>query len=218
MGFARDAVLAAHIAAGSAGLILGAVALLFEGAPTYRSRAGAAYVWAVTAVAASAVALVALDEWELWWILPLAVLACILAIAGYLAPGRRRAGWIRLYAHGQGGAYIALVTALLVVSLSGAAAGAAWIVPTVIGVALIERRVARIKESNRELNGGHDDPKHISSAEGMWARSRADREEEMMTSHDETPTASDVTPRDFRAQATRAPVGCATRAASGRRG
>jgi hypothetical protein len=141
-----DGVLAAHIAVGSIGLVLGAVAVLTEGPPAYRSRAGAAYVWAVGAVAATAIALVALDEWEVWWILPLAVLAIGLAIVGYLAPARRRAGWIRLYAHGQGGAYIALVTAVFVVSVSGAARAAAWVVPTAVGVALIERRVARIEE------------------------------------------------------------------------
>jgi hypothetical protein len=145
MGSASEAVLAAHVAAGSAGLILGAIAFLAERPPAYRSRAGAAYVWAVAAVAASAVALVVLEEWELWWILPLAVLACVLAVVGYLAPARRRAGWIRLYAHGQGGAYVALATALFVVSLSGTAAVAAWILPTALGLVLIERRVVRIR-------------------------------------------------------------------------
>jgi hypothetical protein len=95
--------------------------------------------------AATAIALVALREWDLWWILPLGVLAGALALAGYLAPARRHASWIRVYAHGQGGAFIALVTALFVVSLSGPAATAAWIVPTLVGVALIERRVSRLK-------------------------------------------------------------------------
>jgi hypothetical protein len=143
---ASDGVLAAHILAGAAGLAFGAAALGAEHPPTYRSRAGAGYVWAVAAVAITAIALVAMDEWELWWLVPLAVLALSLALAGYVAPARRRSPWIRLYAHGQGGAYIALVTALLVVSLPGAAATAAWIVPTLIGLPLIERRVNHIKE------------------------------------------------------------------------
>jgi hypothetical protein len=160
MGSPSDAVLVAHIAAGSAALVLGAIALLSEGPPTYRSCAGAGYVWAVAAVAATAVALVALDEWDLWWILPLAALAIALAVAGYLAPARRRGGWIRLYAHGQGGAYIALVTALFVVSVSGAAAVAAWVVPTALGVVLIERRVARIK---RETESERTDRKETAT-------------------------------------------------------
>jgi hypothetical protein len=95
--------------------------------------------------AATAIALVVLDGGALWWILPLAVLACGLAVAGYPAPARRHAGWIRVSAHGQDGAFIALVTALFVVSLAGAAATAAWVVPTLVGVVLIERRVSRLK-------------------------------------------------------------------------
>ena len=143
---ASDGVLAAHILAGAAGLVLGAAALAAEYPPAYRSRAGAGYVSAVAAVAITAIALVAMDEWELWWLVPLAVLALSLALAGYLAPAHRSGPWIRLYAHGQGGAYIALVTALFVVSLPDAAATAAWVLPTLIGLPLIERRVTRIKE------------------------------------------------------------------------
>jgi hypothetical protein len=141
---ASDGVLAGHILAGTAGLVLGAAALGAERPPAYRSRAGAGYVWAVAAVAITAIALVALDEWELWWLVPLGVLAFSLALVGYVAPARRRGPWIRLDAHGQGGAYIALVTALLVVSLPGAAGTAAWIIPTLIGVPLIERRFSHI--------------------------------------------------------------------------
>jgi hypothetical protein len=143
---AGDGVLAAHVLAGAAGLGLGAAALGAEPTPAYRSRAGAGYVWAVAAVAITAIALVALDGWALWWLVPLAVLALSLALAGYVAPARRRGPWVRLYAHGQGGAYIALVTALLVVSLPGAAATVAWIVPTLIGLPLVERRVSHIEE------------------------------------------------------------------------
>ncbi len=145
---ASDGVLAAHILAGAAGLVLGAAALSAEHRRAYRSRAGAGYVRAVAAVAITAIALVALEEWELWWLVPLAVLALALALAGYLAPARRRGPWIRVYAHGQGGSYIALVTAALVVSLPGAAATAAWIIPTLIGVPLIERRVSHIREGS----------------------------------------------------------------------
>jgi hypothetical protein len=76
---------------------------------------------------------------------PLAILALSLALVGYVAPAHRRGPWVRLYAHGQGGAYIALVTALLAVTLSGAAATAAWVVPPLIGLPLIERRVSHIK-------------------------------------------------------------------------
>jgi hypothetical protein len=50
----------------------------------------------VAAVAITAIALAALDEWELWWLVPLVVLALSLALGGYVAPARRRGPWIRL--------------------------------------------------------------------------------------------------------------------------
>jgi energy-converting hydrogenase Eha subunit A len=141
----HEGVLGVHIAAGAIALVLGALTLSAERAPSYRSRAGSAYQWTVLALAITAIALVGFEASELWWLALLAAFSYGLALVGYLAPTRRRhRAWIRAYAHGQGGSYIALVTALLVVSLNGAAAAAAWIVPTLIGLPMIERRVARI--------------------------------------------------------------------------
>lgn len=141
---AHDSLLVVHVSAGSIGLVLGLLALLTEGPPDYRSRAGAGYLWAVLIVASTALGLVAFDAGALWWLVPLAVLTSALALAGYRAPRQRGRAWVRIYAHGQGGAYIALVTALLVVSLEGPAATAAWVAPLLVGLPLIERRVATI--------------------------------------------------------------------------
>jgi hypothetical protein len=60
---------------------------------------------------------------------------------------------VRVYAHSQGGAYIALVTALLVVSLEGPAATAAWVAPLLVGLPLIERRVATIARREASTAG-----------------------------------------------------------------
>jgi hypothetical protein len=98
----------------------------------------------VLAVALTALGLVAFDVAALWWLLPLAALSYGLALLGYRAPRWRGRGWVRAYAHGQGGAYIALLTALCVVSLDGPATAAGWVLPTVVGLPLIERRVTRI--------------------------------------------------------------------------
>lgn len=68
----------------------------------------------------------------------LAILSCGLALFGYLAPRDRSLGWLRLGIHGQGGACIALVTATFVVSLDGLTRIAAWSLPTLIGVPLLE--------------------------------------------------------------------------------
>ena len=92
--------------------LFGLVAMLSERAPDHRSRSGAAFRTAVLAVALTAAGLVAFDLEALWWLLPLAALSYALALAGHRAPGHRGRAWIRVYAHGQGGAYIALVTAL----------------------------------------------------------------------------------------------------------
>lgn len=135
---ALDAVLGLHIAAGAAGLLLGPVVLRAERRPPHRSTAGLAYAWSVAVVALTALALVAADPAALWWLAPVAVLTAGLALLGRSAPG------VRAYAHGQGGSYVALVTAALVVSLDGWAALASWLAPTAVGLPLIELRVRHL--------------------------------------------------------------------------
>ncbi|MDQ3851074.1 MAG: hypothetical protein M3296_10745 [Actinomycetota bacterium] len=141
---AHDILLSVHVAAGCAGLVLGPLAMWSERGLTHRSRAGGGYHAAVLAVALTAAGLVALNPSALWWLAPLAALSYALALLGVLAPRWRRRGWVRAYAHGQGGSYIALVTALLVVSLDGPASAAGWVLPTLVGLPLIERRVDRL--------------------------------------------------------------------------
>lgn len=145
----HDSLLALHVTVGSLGLILGPVAMWAERRPPYRSRAGAAYHWAVLAVSLSAVGLVALSFSAFWWLLPLVALSYGLALLGRLAPRRHGRRWVRMYVHGQGGSYIALVSALLVVSVDSPASVAAWVLPTLVGSCLIERRVARIRAGER---------------------------------------------------------------------
>ena len=139
-----DILLAVHVAAGALGLVLGPAAMWAERRPPYLSRAGVGYHWAVLAVSVTAAGLVALDWPRLWWLAPLAAVSYGLALVGLLAPRRRGRGWVRAYAHGQGGSYVALVTALLVVSVDGPLGAAAWLGPTLVGLPLIEWRVAGI--------------------------------------------------------------------------
>jgi hypothetical protein len=86
-------------------------------------------------------AVVSLLDWSrLWWFVPVAVLSYLLALVGYVAVRR---GWPRwIGAHGLGGSYIALWTALLVVTardISTTAEIVAWILPAAVGVPLIVR-------------------------------------------------------------------------------
>src|SRR5829696_991383 len=130
----HDVLLALHIAAGVAGLALGAAVIWASRVSPALDHRSAAYPWVVLAVSLTAVALLALDWPDLWWIALLAALAYLLALLGYFAPRRRFRGWRLAYAHGQGGSYIALVTALVVVALTvdgpvhAPAAIAVWVI------------------------------------------------------------------------------------------
>lgn len=144
----QELALAFHIATGTLALGLGPLAAYAARRRGPGTRLDGAYHFAVLAVAASAALLAALDWSRLWWFLPIAAGSYGLALLGYAA-GRR--GRRRLYVHGQGGSYIALVTALLVVSVGSPLA---WVAPTLIGSPLIQL-VARLvsRPTQRETVG-----------------------------------------------------------------
>jgi hypothetical protein len=148
----HDVLLALHIGAGIAGLALGAAVIYSSRESPILDRRSATYPWTVFAVSLTAAGLLALDWPELWWIATLAALAYGLALLAYLAPRLRFRGWTLAYAHGQGGSYIALVPALIVVALTvdgpvhGAAAVAVWVLPTLVGTRLIQRWHRRLVE------------------------------------------------------------------------
>lgn len=130
-----------HIASGALALALGPFALL----AAEQQRPGAArlrdaYHWTVLVVCATATVVSVLAWSRLWWLVPIGVLSYGLALVGYLGSRSHWPLWVR--AHAWGGSYIALVTALLVVSVgdvSPALEVAAWILPAAIGVPLIVR-------------------------------------------------------------------------------
>ena len=143
----RDILLTLHVAVGSLALVLGPLALWRSGGgrALVEGPVGRSYLWSVLGVTVTAVGLVALDWSELWWLAILAAFSSALALLAFLAPRLRFRGWARACAHGEGGSYIALVTALLVVAVDGPAAVAAWTLPTLVGVPLIEMRAARLR-------------------------------------------------------------------------
>lgn len=139
----RSVLLATHIIAGIAGLLLGPATLRAALANRRRTAPSRSYLFAVTVVATTAAGLVALRPAELWPFLLLAVgtEAAVLA-AGH---ARRIEHHVRLV----GGSYISLVTALLVVSWGSIAA---WILPTVIGTLLVERAAGRYPPATTASN------------------------------------------------------------------
>lgn len=132
-------ILALHIAAGAAGLILGPIAMRASKRPGLHTRAGEAYHWVVLTVCVTASLLAVLDWKRLWWFLPIAAGSYAFALLGYAAAKRRWQGWLRAHIAGQGGSYIAMTTALLVVNWEtltgtrGIYSPVAWALPTVVG-------------------------------------------------------------------------------------
>jgi len=125
----RGVVLAVHVLAGCGGLLLGPWAV--------RSlRAEDAYVLAVAVLGTTALGLVALTP-SSWPLAPVAVATGLAAATGRRLRGRGRPG-LRLRL--SGGSYVALVTALLVVRTGGVLA---WLLPTAVGVLLLEAAAAR---------------------------------------------------------------------------
>ena len=136
-------VLALHIAVGTAGLILGPIAMRARKKPGLHTRAGEAYHWVMLAVCLTA-SLLAVLEWKrLWWFLPIATGSYAFALLGYASAKRRWRGWLPAHIAGQGGSYIAMTTALLVVNWQtltgtrGIYSPMAWALPTVVGAPII---------------------------------------------------------------------------------
>ena len=133
-------VLLVHITAGVSGLLLGvpAVRAAVDGR---RTSVTTAYGVAVTVLAATAISLAAMDWTGLW---PFAVLAAgteaAVLGAAWVVRQRYRC-WLAWHVRLLCGSYVSLVTALLVVSWGS---WVAWVLPIVIGSALVERAAARV--------------------------------------------------------------------------
>jgi hypothetical protein len=134
----RTLVLSVHVVAGTAGLLLGPLLLLagrahgvLRIAPAAAGMA-VAYQVAVAGLTLTALGLVAFDVGRLWWLAPIAAATEAMALGGRRAGQRAQRGWaIRLL----GGSYVALVTALLVVSWFS---WISWLLPTALMVPVIE--------------------------------------------------------------------------------
>lgn len=150
-----DFSLALHITAGVLALTLGPLALLAARRRGPVNAVATAYHWAVLAVCVSAAALVAAAPGRLWWLLPVAAGSYALALLGLRTARRPGSRARRLHLHGQGGSYIALVTALLVVSVGSPLS---WIAPTLIGSPLITWAIRR-EEARRSATRVLDAPR-----------------------------------------------------------
>lgn len=148
----HTAVLIVHVASGCVGLLVGPVALRSVWRAQRHAPIGRAYHYAVAMVCASAIALAVFDWQGLWWFVPIALGSYAFVFAAQRAARRGGAEWPRAGVRGVGGSYIALWTAVAVVSAGGLPL--LWFVPTAVGSPAIERIASRIGDRARERQPG----------------------------------------------------------------
>ncbi len=152
---AHDGFLAAHIAAGSFGLLLGPVLFAARKRRGLHTIGGELYHWNFLVVFISSVGLAVLNWHEIWWLALVGAFSYALALRGYLAAKRRGPGWIAAHVSGQAGSYIALTTALLVVNWEGLTGGSglasilSWLLPTIVGTPLIALTLREVMVGRR---------------------------------------------------------------------
>jgi hypothetical protein len=140
---AHGIALSFHVAAGSAGLVLGPVAMFSAKRRGVHTRTGEAYYYVFVVLFVSAVALALLNFSQVWWLALVGAFSFGFARMGYRAAKERGQGWLIRHVSGQGGSYIAMTTALLVVNVNGVAGATGlvgaipWIAPTIIGSPII---------------------------------------------------------------------------------
>ena len=143
-------LLLAHIIMGTGALLLGPVAMLARKKRGWHTRVGEIYHALVLGVCVTAGALAILGWDRSAAFLPIATGSYAFALAGYVASKLRFSGWLRIHIVGQGGSYIAMTTALLVVNL-GRESFWAWALPTLAGTPLIVWTIRRISR----FSGAH---------------------------------------------------------------
>lgn len=136
----RDTILALHVVAGTAGLLLGPTWLLARRRGSSGRTSARAYHAAVAVVVGSS-AYLAVSAPGLWWLLPFGALTEVSLVTGSLARTRNWPGWRTWQPHLLGGSYIALVTGVLV---AGTGNPVFWLLPAVVGqlpIAIAKRRL-----------------------------------------------------------------------------
>jgi hypothetical protein len=132
----RTVVLWIHIVSGALGMLVGLAAIWSTWRRRTHTASGEVYHWLVLLICVSAAGLAVLSWSSLWWFIPIAAASYAFAFVAYRAARRRRPGWLATYLRGLGGSYIALTTAILVVSVPDLPA--VWFLPTVLGVPIVE--------------------------------------------------------------------------------
>jgi len=140
----HSVLLVLHIAAGSAGLLAGPVAMAASKHRGLHTTAGWTYQVCCAVLCASALGLVALNL-SLWGFAVIAVATEASAAAGVVVRRRRRPGWLALHVQLVLGSYVSFVTALVVVT----AGGLWWVLPVALGSAGVSVTTGRVAARTR---------------------------------------------------------------------
>jgi uncharacterized membrane protein len=144
-----DAALTFHIAAGLTCVITGVLAATAPKRPGRHTLSGRIFFWSLAVVFISSTTMATLRFAQDWHLLVIGTVAFGAGCLGYLARRRRRPGWLRVHIPAMGGAYIALFTGFYVDNgphlpvWDRLPALAYWTVPSLVGMPLILRALAR---------------------------------------------------------------------------
>lgn len=136
----RTVLLAAHIAAGAVGLVVGPLAMRVPKRRGRHTRLGVAYQLLTTTLCASALGLVVYRP-DVWPLALIAIATEAAALAGWAVRRRAATGWLRLHVSLMCGSYVSFVTAFLVVNFQRSVVP--WILPTLVATPLIGRAARR---------------------------------------------------------------------------
>jgi hypothetical protein len=125
-----------HIVFGSLGILLGPIIMLSKKQRGIHTRLGEIYHWNMLAICLTAIVLAILEWDRLGWFFYVALFSYSFAFMGYVSGKIRWKSWIFYHLAGQGGSYIAMTTALLVVNV-GVTVWWAWVIPSIIGSPII---------------------------------------------------------------------------------
>ena len=132
----RDIALILHVAAGALALVTGPFAIVVTLRRKRLNWVGEVYHWLVALVCLSALVMVPYDWAGLWMFWPISLASYLFVYLGQRSAEAPGGLWYRGVLRGCGGGWIALWTAILVVSVADHPW--TWAVPIVVGTALIE--------------------------------------------------------------------------------
>ena len=140
----HDLMIVLHVAAGSAGLLAGPLAMTARKRRGLHTAAGWAYQACCLLLCTTALVLVALDP-ALWGFAVIATVTQVAAAGAVLVRRRARPGWLPVHVQLALGSYVSFVTAFVVQT----AGGLWWVVPVAVGSTAVSVVTARVAAPRR---------------------------------------------------------------------